>query len=72
MAYSTVPKNASLSLSTFRIDIPEIKLTEMRSLLEASKIAQPTFESTQADGQYGITSEWITAAKREWQTTFDW
>ena len=72
MSYANIPKNTSLSLCAFRVYIPERKLVEMRSLLEASKIAAPTFESTQSDGKYGITNEWITEAKQKWINAFDW
>jgi microsomal epoxide hydrolase len=70
--FSTVPPKALQKPTTFTVSIPETQLSEIRTLLELSKIPSPTYESIQEDGRYGITHKWLTKAKERWLHKFDW
>lgn len=64
-SYQTFPFS---SLSTIepapvKVDISQSTLDELKTLLKLSKLAPQTYESSQANRKYGITSEWIRDAK---------
>ncbi|KAH2452152.1 hypothetical protein KXW63_005772 [Aspergillus fumigatus] len=71
-AFSKLPSGASIALKPFRVFIPEEELDEFQALLKLSKIAPPTFENSRPSGQYGITSDWLTTLRKQWQKDFDW
>ncbi|KAH1597855.1 hypothetical protein KXV95_001379 [Aspergillus fumigatus] len=71
-AFSKLPSGASIALKPFRVSIPEEELDEFQALLKLSKIAPPTFENSRPSGQYGITSDWLTTLRKQWQKDFDW
>lgn len=71
-SFSKIPSGAKISPTPFEVSIPEEKLTELQTLVKLSKIAQPTYESTQEDRRFGITTEWIVSMKDKWMNDFDW
>jgi microsomal epoxide hydrolase len=56
----------------FKLSIPDSQLDEFKTLLKVSKIPAPTYESLQSDGRFGVSHEWMTAAKARWESGFDW
>jgi microsomal epoxide hydrolase len=49
------------------------ELNDLKSALKASKLAKPTWESSEnAKGEWGISSAWMKEAKRVWENEFDW
>ena len=67
-----IPPKATLRPTSFKVSIPDTMLEEMKQLIKASKIASETYESSFSDRKYGVTREWITNAKEQWENHFDW
>jgi microsomal epoxide hydrolase len=61
-----------LKPTPFEVDIPQVELEELKTLLKLSRLGPETFENKQQDGQFGITRDWLANAKAEWEETFDW
>jgi microsomal epoxide hydrolase len=70
--YSRLPKETSLELTRFTIDIPEEELNDFTDLLRLSKLGPQTYENLQRDGRFGVTYEWMFNAKSHWEANFDW
>jgi microsomal epoxide hydrolase len=64
--------SATIRPKPFKVAIPDSKLEELKYLLKYSKLAPNTYESSQEDRKYGITSHWIQEAKDTWENNFDW
>ncbi|OJZ86839.1 hypothetical protein ASPFODRAFT_46366 [Aspergillus luchuensis CBS 106.47] len=70
--FAKFPSSASISPNPFTVSIPDEQLNDLKTLIRLSKIAPPTYESLQADGRFGITSEWLTTMREKWLSEFDW
>ncbi|RAH54219.1 epoxide hydrolase [Aspergillus piperis CBS 112811] len=70
--FTKFPSSASISPNPFTVSIPDEQLNDLKTLIRLSKIAPPTYESLQADGRFGITSEWLTTMREKWLSEFDW
>lgn len=70
--FATLPTNATLQPTPFKVSIPDSDIKELQTLLEISKLAPDTFEGSQKDRKYGVTNKWIREAKETWQNDFDW
>ena len=70
--YDTVPQSAQLKPQKFHLEVPEQELSDFKALLRASKLAPATYESSQTDGSFGVTHEWMTTTKDYWQNKYDW
>jgi len=64
--------SATIHPEPFKVAIPDSALDELKLLLKHSKLAPQTYESSQEDRKYGITSQWIKEAKETWEHGFDW
>jgi microsomal epoxide hydrolase len=64
------PANATLKLEPFTIDIPDKTVDEFKTLLKLSKLPPATYAGTRRE--LGITSEWMSKAKEEWENNFSW
>ncbi|KAL6875036.1 alpha/beta-hydrolase [Trichoderma novae-zelandiae] len=62
------------AVKPFTLNIPEAELTRMNALLRLSTVANENYENTYADQskQFGLTREWLVAAKARWENSFDW
>lgn len=72
--FDKVPDAAEVQPSPFNIFVPEERVSELRQLLELSRIGPLTYENIHAEpskGRFGLTRDWLIDAKREWQS-FDW
>ncbi|KAI5778767.1 hypothetical protein EDC01DRAFT_622398 [Geopyxis carbonaria] len=67
-----IPKNCTLPLTPFTVHHSDAELAAMRTLLELSPLAKPTYAGTQPE--MGVTSEWMRDAKEMWldPERFDW
>ena len=72
IAFSKLPSAARISPVPFSVSIPAGQLADLKSLVQLSRIAPPTYENSQPDGRFGITSEWLSAMREKWLTEFDW
>ncbi|GES57515.1 epoxide hydrolase [Aspergillus terreus] len=70
--FSKLPSAATINPTPFKVSIPQEQLDELQTLLKLSKIAPPTYENTRPTRQYGITSDWLTTIRKQWQNDFDW
>jgi microsomal epoxide hydrolase len=69
--YTQIPAKALKKPEPFKIEIPENEVQEFKELLKLSRIPQPTYETLQEDGRYGVSHKWMVDAKRVWEG-FDW
>ncbi|PLB52744.1 putative epoxide hydrolase [Aspergillus steynii IBT 23096] len=70
--YGKLPPAASISPAPFTVSIPQQQLEELSTLVRLSKTAPPTYENSQPDGRFGVTSEWLTTMRQKWLLDFDW
>lgn len=68
------PSAKDEAIEPFTLNIPDAELTRMNALLQLSTIAAENYENTYADqaNQFGLTREWLVAAKERWEKSFDW
>ncbi|KAF9892940.1 hypothetical protein FE257_000532 [Aspergillus nanangensis] len=72
LPFSKLPSAATISPKPFQVSIPQEQLDDLQTLLKLSRIAPPTYENSQPDRRFGITSEWLTAMREQWKSSFDW
>ncbi|WXC56089.1 hypothetical protein SNK03_002026 [Fusarium graminearum] len=70
-SYAKIPSGALVQPTPFRVSIEDERVEELKLLVKLGKIANPTYESTQKEHNYGITHQWLTDAKDAWMK-FDW
>ena len=70
--FSDLPKEASTNIVPFSADIEEEKLSELKTLLELSKLPPTTYETLREDGYNGVSGKWMAKAKDYWLNKFDW
>jgi hypothetical protein len=72
--YGHLPANASSSIKTFDLCFPDADLKQMLDLLKLTPVAEPIYENSLPDGDrhLGLRRDWLTEAKRTWETEFDW
>lgn len=63
MAFSTLPNGGKDAIKAFSISTPQQELDELKTLVQLSRIAVPTFENSQSDGRYGVKWEWMQTIK---------
>jgi microsomal epoxide hydrolase len=66
----SIPANATLKLTPFKVSLPDSSLEELKTLLKLTKLAPPTYEGTQLN--LGVTRKWIEQTKARWEDVFDW
>ena len=72
MSFSSLPSDITNdAIKPFTFNTPPEALDELKSLVQHSKIAVPTFENSRAEGKYGISRDWMQNIKDKW-TKFDW
>ena len=70
-AYANIPTSTE-DIEPFNVFVAEGDIDECKQLVKLSKIAPSTYENTREDRRYGVTQEWLTAARDYWLTNFDW
>lgn len=70
-SFGTLPAKAQ-AIKPFTVSVPEAELDAFKTLLRHSEVAAPTYESSQEDRRYGVTSAWMVNAKDHWLNEFDW
>ncbi|GKU09059.1 unnamed protein product [Fusarium langsethiae] len=70
-SFAQIPSGALIQPKLFKVSIDDEKVDELKLLIKLSKIAPPTYESTQKEKNFGITHQWLTDAKAAWMK-FDW
>ncbi|KAE8154004.1 Alpha/Beta hydrolase protein [Aspergillus avenaceus] len=70
--FSKPPSNARITPSAFTASIPEEDLNDLRTLAKLAKLAPPTYENSQPDFRWGVTSDWLATIREKWINDFDW
>lgn len=71
-SFGNIPSGASGKPEPFTLHVPDSELEEFRVLLRHSKVGPETWENSRKDGEFGVTRDWIAAAKDTWLNEFDW
>jgi microsomal epoxide hydrolase len=71
LPFSIVPAGAKIRPSPFKVAISDEQIKELHTLIKISKPPPETYESSQKDRRYGVTSEWMATAKDKW-LELDW
>jgi microsomal epoxide hydrolase len=66
----SLPINATLRVSPFKVAIAETCLEELRAILKLTKLPPPTYEGIHSN--MGVTRQWIADTKERWENEFDW
>ncbi|ETI28018.1 hypothetical protein G647_00467 [Cladophialophora carrionii CBS 160.54] len=72
--FNTLPNGASDAIERWKVDIPQRDLDTLATLVKLAPLAPPTFENS-LPGQnrrLGLPRDWLLAAKKYWETEFDW
>jgi hypothetical protein len=70
--FSTLPAAARISPKPFTVAIPKENLTDMETLIRLSKLAPQTYENSQPDMRYGVTTDWLVTMKDQWLKSYNW
>lgn len=44
----------------------------METLIRLSKLAPQTYENSQSDMRYGVTTDWLIDMKAQWLQSYNW
>ena len=72
LPFGKLPSTARITPAPFKMLVPQEQIDELKSLVQLSKTAPPTYESQQQDRRFGITSQWLNSMKQRWTKDFDW
>lgn len=70
--FSTLPATAKAAPTPFEISIPKEQLNDLETLIKLSKIAPPTYENSQTDSRYGVTTSWLVTMRDQWLRSYKW
>lgn len=70
--YGKLPPGGTLHPKPFKAHADDEKLQQLKDLIRLSPIGPAVFENTNSGQRYGMRRDWLTAAKKHWQTQFDW
>lgn len=70
-SFNALPAAAN-SVEPFSISVSDADISLFQTLLKHSKVAPPSYESSQEDRRYGVTASWLANAKDKWLNSFDW
>ncbi|KIW01463.1 uncharacterized protein PV09_07220 [Verruconis gallopava] len=76
MAFDSTPLKAKLQPKPFKAHVSDEELENFKALLKASRIGPKTYENQVSDVKdlagWGITRDWLEAAKDLWLNRYDW
>ncbi|KAK5708553.1 hypothetical protein LTR17_020586 [Elasticomyces elasticus] len=76
MSFDAIPSKASLKAKPFNAHVSNEELESFQTLLKHSRIGPKTYENLTADVKdfthFGISREWLSDAKKQWETQYDW
>ncbi|KAF7194905.1 putative epoxide hydrolase, partial [Pseudocercospora fuligena] len=70
--YSQIPKGATLKPTPFTAKASEEKLQLCKDLIRLSPIGPEAYSNTTTDRSDGMRRDWLTNAKKIWETDYDW
>lgn len=71
-SYGEPPHQPSLETVPFIIKTSDDDLRGLLDLVRLSKLGPKTYENSSAGGKYGVTYDWMSQAKNQWTSGFDW
>ncbi|CAI7577403.1 unnamed protein product [Penicillium glandicola] len=72
LPFSTPLSTSTAFLTPFKVAITEDKLVELETLIKLAKLAPPTYENSQTDRRYGVTTDWLVTMRDQWLRTYHW
>lgn len=72
MPFSTPPATAKATLIPFKVDIPKARLEELETLIKIARVAPYTYENSQTDRRYGVTTDWLVTMRDLWLRSYHW
>lgn len=72
LLFNALPATARVSPNPFKIAVHKSQLTELETLIKLSKLAPHTFENSQTDGRYGVTTDWLVTMRDQWLQSYKW
>ncbi|EKV19229.1 Epoxide hydrolase [Penicillium digitatum PHI26] len=70
LLFSTPPSAATASLTPFKAVIPKAQLVELETLIKVAKLAPSTYENSQRDRRYGVTTDWLVTMRDQWLRSY--
>ncbi|GAB1201447.1 hypothetical protein APSETT445_000021 [Aspergillus pseudonomiae] len=70
--FATLPKTAGVAPTPFTVSFPKSQLDELETLIKLAKLAPSTYENSQVDTRYGVTTDWLVAMKDHWLRSYKW
>lgn len=71
-SFSRLPSTAKVTPAPFKVSFSDNELEDLKTLVRLSRTAPRTYENSQSDRRYGITSDWLNGLKEQWTKDFDW
>ncbi|OJJ79730.1 epoxide hydrolase family protein [Aspergillus glaucus CBS 516.65] len=71
-SFSRLPSTAKVTPAPFKVSFSDNELEDLKTLVRLSRTAPRTYENSQPDRRYGITSDWLNGLKKQWTKDFDW
>lgn len=72
LPFSTPPSTTTASLTPFKVTIPKAQLGELETLIKIAKLAPHTYENSQTDRRYGVTTDWLVTMRDQWLRSYHW
>lgn len=71
-SFSGLPFTAKTTPTLLKVSFSDNELDDLKTLVRLSRTAPRTYENSQQDHRYGITSDWLNSLKEQWTKDFDW
>ncbi|KAJ5614431.1 hypothetical protein N7528_008085 [Penicillium herquei] len=72
LPFSTLPPTAKIIPTPFTVSIPKQQLDDLETLIRLSKLAPHTYENSQLDSKYGVTTDWLVTMRDLWLRSYKW
>lgn len=64
--FGKLPATARVEPIPFKIAVPKDRLRDMETLIKLAKLAPHTYENSQTDYRYGVTTDWLVTMRDLW------
>ncbi|KAJ5711694.1 hypothetical protein N7488_005850 [Penicillium malachiteum] len=72
LPFSTLPSTARIIPAPFTVSVPKQQLDDLETLIRLSKLAPHTYENSQLDSKYGVTTDWLVTMRDLWLRSYKW
>jgi microsomal epoxide hydrolase len=71
--FATPPKGSvDLSSYTFKVEVPDKAIQDLKTLLDISPLPPVTYEGSLQNRKYGVTRDWLVETRDYWRHKFEW